>query len=91
MARIRSLAAPMAQSAMPAPPCTLEATITDNLREIGVPVHIKGYRYLHEVSLLAVRNLDILKAVTREPYPTRLIKPFNSMKRGVRMDSPLSQ
>ncbi|MBE6795201.1 MAG: sporulation transcription factor Spo0A [Ruminococcaceae bacterium] len=52
-------------------------TITDMMREIGVPAHIKGYPYLREAIKLCVENPDMLNSVTKVLYPT-VAKTFKS-------------
>jgi len=48
----------------------LKVTITNIIHEIGIPAHIKGYRYLREAIILVVNRVDLLGAVTKELYPT---------------------
>ena len=48
----------------------LEIDITNLIHEIGVPAHIKGYKYLRDAIALVVKNMDLLGAVTKELYPT---------------------
>ncbi len=48
----------------------LETTISDIMREIGVPAHIKGYQYLRESIMLVIEKPDLIHAVTKELYPT---------------------
>lgn len=48
----------------------LEIDITNLIHEIGVPAHIKGYQYLRDAISLAVSNMDIIGAITKELYPT---------------------
>lgn len=43
--------------------------ITQLIHEIGVPAHIKGYLYLRTAIRMAVENMDILNAVTKQLYP----------------------
>ncbi len=47
----------------------LEYRVTKLFQQIGIPAHVKGYRYLREAVLLTVNNTGILKAVTKELYP----------------------
>ena len=47
----------------------LEIQVTEILHQIGVPAHIKGYHYLRDSILMAVRNPDIINAVTKQLYP----------------------
>ena len=48
----------------------LEITITDILHQIGVPAHIKGYHYLRDSIMMAVKHPEIINAVTKELYPS---------------------
>ncbi len=43
--------------------------VTRMIHEIGVPAHIKGYLYLRTAILMAVENMDVLNAVTKQLYP----------------------
>lgn len=47
----------------------LEAKVSNAIREIGVPAHIKGYMYLREAIIMVVERVDLLSAVTKELYP----------------------
>lgn len=48
----------------------LEVVVSDIMRQIGVPAHIKGYQYLREAILLCVNDNDMLGSVTKLLYPT---------------------
>ncbi len=48
----------------------LEVIISDIMREIGVPAHIKGYQYLRQAIILTVTQPDLMHSVTKELYPT---------------------
>ena len=48
----------------------LEMTISDIMREIGVPAHIKGYLYLRQAIMLTVKDPDLMHAVTKVLYPS---------------------
>ena len=48
----------------------LEIIISDVMRQIGVPAHIKGYQYLRQSILLSVKEPELLQAVTKVLYPT---------------------
>ena len=48
----------------------LEMMITEIIHQIGVPAHIKGYHYLREAIILAVKNPDIINSITKQLYPT---------------------
>lgn len=43
--------------------------ITSILHEVGVPAHIKGYSYLRKAIEIAVRDADVINAVTKVLYP----------------------
>lgn len=47
----------------------LENRVTEIIHEIGVPAHIKGYRYLREGILIAVEDREVINAVTKVLYP----------------------
>lgn len=47
----------------------LELMITDILHQIGVPAHIKGYHYLRYGILLAVADMELINAITKQLYP----------------------
>ncbi|MBR1865432.1 MAG: sporulation transcription factor Spo0A [Lachnospiraceae bacterium] len=47
----------------------LNMLVTQMIHEIGVPAHIKGYLYLSTAILMAVENMDVLNAVTKQLYP----------------------
>ena len=48
----------------------LEQDVTDMIHEIGVPAHIKGYQYLREAIMMAVKDIDMLNSITKVLYPT---------------------
>lgn len=48
----------------------LEVTISEVLHQIGVPAHIKGYRYLRYSIMLCVQDASALGAITKYLYPT---------------------
>lgn len=47
----------------------LDERITDIMRQIGFPAHIKGYKYVRYAVRLAVSDIDIMDSVTKELYP----------------------
>ena len=47
----------------------LEAQVTEIIHEVGVPAHIKGYKYLRESIIMAVNDMDVINAVTKVLYP----------------------
>ena len=48
----------------------LEVVVSDIMRQIGVPAHIKGYHYLREAIILSINDSDIMGSVTKILYPT---------------------
>ncbi|MFZ5814089.1 MAG: sporulation transcription factor Spo0A [Bacillota bacterium] len=48
----------------------LDNDVTTIIQEIGIPPHIKGYRYLREAILLVVNRVELLGSITKELYPT---------------------
>lgn len=67
--RIRQLANSAAGEQTEEPDRNLESTITSIIHEIGVPAHIKGYQYLRESILIAVKDMEVINAVTKILYP----------------------
>lgn len=55
----------------------IDVTISNMLREIGMPAHIKGYPYVREAIKLCVNDEEMLSSVTKILYPT-VAKEFNS-------------
>lgn len=55
----------------------IEELVTSMIHEIGVPAHIKGYQYLREAIILAVRDRDMINAVTKVLYP-EVAKTFST-------------
>lgn len=48
---------------------SLEAMVTDIIHEIGVPAHIKGYKYLREAIIMTVEDPEMINGVTKILYP----------------------
>ena len=44
--------------------------ISDIMRQIGVPAHIKGYHYLRTAIHLCIDDREMLSSVTKILYPT---------------------
>lgn len=57
--------------------CDLESRVTEILHEIGVPAHIKGYKYLREAIIIAVNDMDVIDAITTVLYP-QVAKTFQT-------------
>ncbi len=48
----------------------MEVRVTNIIHDVGVPAHIKGYQYIREAIMLAIKNEDIINAITKTLYPT---------------------
>ena len=59
------------------PEINVEAMITSVIHEIGVPAHIKGYQYLREAIMIAVKDMDVINAITKVLYP-QVAKTFQT-------------
>lgn len=46
-----------------------EQLVTEILHEIAVPAHIKGYQYLREAIIIAVKDKDVCNAMEEVLYP----------------------
>ena len=55
----------------------LEVVVSQIMHQIGVPAHIRGYQYLREAIILAVKNDEMIRSVTKVLYPT-LAKTFKT-------------
>jgi two-component system response regulator (stage 0 sporulation protein A) len=47
----------------------VQTRITQIMRDVGVPAHIKGYQYMRDAIVMAVNNREIISAVTKRLYP----------------------
>ena len=48
----------------------LEQKVTEMILEIGIPAHIKGYQYIREGIMMAVKDENMLNYITKLLYPT---------------------
>lgn len=48
----------------------LEHEVSRIMQEVGVPAHVKGYRFVREAILLAVQDESVMNAVTGRLYPS---------------------
>lgn len=55
---------------MPFNKSDLEIIISNVMRDIGVPAHIKGYQYLRTSIILCINDSEMLGSVTKLLYPT---------------------
>ncbi|MFN2341379.1 MAG: sporulation transcription factor Spo0A [Halanaerobium sp.] len=51
--------------------------ITQIIQELGIPAHIKGYRYVRKAVELVIKDMDLLGAVTKGLYP-QVAEEFDS-------------
>ncbi len=49
---------------------SLERKVTEIIHDIGVPAHIKGYRYVREAIMMSVLDRTVIEAVTKLLYPS---------------------
>lgn len=47
----------------------VQSKITQIMRDVGVPAHIKGYQYMRDAIMMAVKDREIISAVTKRLYP----------------------
>lgn len=58
-------------------PSDLKVTVTNLLKQLGVPAHIKGYSYLRTAIQMTVKDPSLMDAVTKELYP-EVAKKYNT-------------
>jgi two-component system response regulator (stage 0 sporulation protein A) len=51
-------------------PEDLEVEVSEILKTVGVPAHIKGYQYIRDAIILLVEKPDMIGSVTKQLYPT---------------------
>ncbi len=76
ISRIRQLAGavtsarPIAAATVPVVKARpMDVEVTNIIREIGIPAHIKGYQYLRDAIMMIVAEVELLGAVTKVLYP----------------------
>lgn len=47
----------------------IEALVTETIQRIGIPAHVKGYRYLRTAIVDAVDDASLMDSVTKQLYP----------------------
>ena len=55
----------------------LEAQITEIMRNIGIPAHIKGYQYLRTSIMKVIDNPSLIDSITKQLYPA-VAKAYNT-------------
>lgn len=71
-ARIRLLAGPISKvTAMPTKAIvrSIDIVVTDIIREIGIPAHLKGYHFLRDGITMIVNDGEYLGAMIKKLYP----------------------
>lgn len=48
---------------------TMEGRVTQIMRDVGVPAHIKGYQYMRDAVMMVIDDLEIISSVTKRLYP----------------------
>ena len=56
---------------------SVEELVTSMIHDIGVPAHVKGYQYLRESILMAVDDMEVMRAITKILYP-QVARKFHS-------------
>ncbi len=64
-----------------------ERYVTDIMLDLGVPAHLRGYRYLREAVLMSIEDMELVGSVTKLLYP-EIAKKFHAtdqkVERGIR-------
>lgn len=47
----------------------LEEKVINIIHDLGIPAHIKGYKYLRDGIIMAVKDVDIMEQITQQFYP----------------------
>lgn len=55
----------------------IESSVTKVIHEIGVPAHIKGYQYLRDAIMMAIKDMDIINSITKQLYPN-IARQYNT-------------
>ncbi len=55
----------------------VEVKISDILHQIGVPAHIKGYRYIRRAVMMAIKDPSAIHSITKILYP-RIAEQFET-------------
>ena len=56
---------------------SVDIEVTNIIREIGIPAHIKGYQYLRDAIIMIISEIELLGAVTKILYP-RIAEKYNT-------------
>lgn len=59
------------------PDANTESMVASTILKIGVPAHVKGYQYLRAAIMLAIKDMDVVNAITKILYP-QVAKSFGT-------------
>lgn len=48
---------------------SIENDVTEIIRDLGIPAHIKGYQYIREGIIMAINDMNMLNYITKLLYP----------------------
>lgn len=60
----------------------LELEVSKLFHEMGIPAHFRGYAYLRDAIIIAVREVEVLGNITKNLYP-RIAEKYRSTTSGV--------
>jgi two-component system response regulator (stage 0 sporulation protein A) len=69
MNRSDGVKATLRQQLQTAKPSSIENRITQIMRDVGVPAHIKGYQYMRDAVLMVTDDIELISSVTKRLYP----------------------
>ena len=47
----------------------IEMKVSNLIKMVGVPAHIKGYQFLREAIIWAINDMDVINGITKVLYP----------------------
>lgn len=65
----------------------LEIIVTDIIHDIGIPAHLKGYRYIREAIIMVLNDWELMYKITKQLYPKIACKfktTPSKVERGIR-------
>ncbi|HZK28365.1 MAG TPA: sporulation transcription factor Spo0A [Thermoclostridium sp.] len=69
MARSDTGKAYLRQQMQTTKPSSIENRVTQIMRDVGVPAHIKGYQYMRDAVLMVTSDIELISSVTKRLYP----------------------
>ncbi len=60
----------------------IENQVSEIMLDIGIPAHLKGYRYLRSAVMLAIKDMRVVGSVTKLLYP-EIAKQYGTTDRKV--------